>query len=436
MQAVGNQNSALIRNQTQSPPVPMQSQQGAAYGAQAGGQNFRVCGTSEPCSAPPITSWSNRPVGDNYRTAWDNVATRLGTQNPITVRTEIERQLYQAQGLEAYRTTDVNVGANITDNPATAAISTNSSSTAPTSEGPDPVQLGLDLTQMGIDIVGIFEPTPFADATNTLISIGRGASSIANGNWGEAGEHGLNGLLSVVGIIPYLGDTAKLGKIAKWAQTVADAVSAVAHNPALRSALEPGLRAVKDAVDGIPQSALDKLPQSARESIEGMKRQLDEFFGTGANAADDLPSYSGTVRGQSVDLPGVSTVNVNYVKRDRTEYANLRREFDNSVRSDFAKHLADPANVEALRRAGLDDNAIARLQEGKIPQGWQVHHKLPLDDGGTNSFDNLVLIKNDPYHIALTNAQRELVGDLSVGQSRQVDFPIPNGSIYPPTPLP
>ena len=69
-----------------------------------------------------------------------------------------------------------------------------------------------------------------------------------------------------------------------------------------------------------------------------------------------------------------------------------------------------------------------------MPQGWQVHHKLPLDDGGTNSFDNLVLIKNDPHHIALTNAQRTLVGDLAVGQSRQVDFPIPRGFVYPPTP--
>ena len=35
---------------------------------------------------------------------------------------------------------------------------------------------------------------------------------------------------------------------------------------------------------------------------------------------------------------------------------------------------------------------------GLVPDGWQVHHKIPLDQGGTNDVENLVLIKNDPYH--------------------------------------
>ncbi|MGG1688404.1 HNH endonuclease signature motif containing protein [Pseudalkalibacillus sp. NRS-1564] len=30
--------------------------------------------------------------------------------------------------------------------------------------------------------------------------------------------------------------------------------------------------------------------------------------------------------------------------------------------------------------------------------GYQVHHKLPLDDGGNNDLSNLILIKNDPNH--------------------------------------
>ena len=381
---------------------------------------FQQSCTNSP--APPVASWATRPQGDGYRTAWDTVATRLGTQNPIAIRTEIERKLHEAQGLDGYRT---------------APAATTPASTTPAArtgeEGPDPVKLGLDLSQMALDIVGIFEPTPFADGSNTLISIGRGIGSLLSGD-GEAGGHFLNGGLSALGIIPYLGDAAKLGKIGKWAQTVTDGISAIAANPAARAAIEPGLKAIKDALDKIPQDALNKLPQNARESIEGMKRQLDEFLG-GARGVD-TPSYTGKVRGKEVELPGVSTVNVNYVKRDRTEYTSLRREFDSHVRADFARHLADPARVADLRKAGLDDAAIARLADGKIPQGWQVHHKLPLDDGGTNSFDNLVLIKNDPYHIALTNAQRELVGDLEVGGSRVVDFPVPDGSVYPPTPLP
>ena len=300
--------------------------------------------------------------------------------------------------------------------------------------GPDPVQLGLDLTQLALDITGIIEPTPISDGSNTIISAGRAIGSLFSGDWGDAGGHALNGVLSAAGIIPYLGDAAKAGKVGKWAQTVSDSIAGVVANPALRSALEPALRQVKNAADAIPQGAIDALPASARDAINRMKSQLDEFFGAGTRQADE-GVYQGTVRGQSVELRGVDAVPVNYVKRDRVEYAALRRDFDSTVRGDFLRDLAgDPAKVDALRRAGLDQTAIDRIASGRVPQGWQVHHKLPLDDGGTNSFDNLVLIKNDPHHIALTNAQRTLVGDLNVGQSRQVDFPIPRGFVYPPTP--
>lgn len=129
--------------------------------------------------------------------------------------------------------------------------------------------LALDLTQIGLDIVGIFEPTPFADGSNAVISIFRG-------NWGDAG-------LSALGIIPYVGDAAKLGKLGKWAKTVANAVELAASSPQIAKRLEPGLKAIKEAVDSIPQGALDKLPASAREAIASMKTKLDDFFRRGAD---------------------------------------------------------------------------------------------------------------------------------------------------------
>lgn len=164
-----------------------------------------------------------------------------------------------------------------------------------TSQGPDPVQLGLDLTQMGLDIVGIFEPTPFADGSNALISVGRSIGSAFSGEWGDAGGHLLNAGLSTAGILPGLGDLAKAGKIGKWAQTVADSVSAIAHNPALRETLEPGLRTIADAVDKIPQSALDALPADAKASLESMKRQLDEFFSPSAPPASVVDDAAAAV---------------------------------------------------------------------------------------------------------------------------------------------
>ena len=153
---------------------------------------------------------------------------------------------------------------------------------------PDGTQLALDLGQMALDITGIVDPTPISDGSNAVVSLGRAIGSAFSGDWSDAGGHALNAGISAVGIVPALGDLAKAGKIGKWAQTVSDAVSAIAHNPALRETLEPGLRTIRDAVGQIPESALNALPSGARESIEGMRGQLDELFEGGARASDEV----------------------------------------------------------------------------------------------------------------------------------------------------
>ncbi len=154
--------------------------------------------------------------------------------------------------------------------------------------GIDP-ELVADLVQMTLDLTGIVEPTPFSDGTNAIISVGRAIGDAFSGDgWGALGHLG-NGVVSGVSILPYLGDAAKVAKIGKWAQTVSDAVSAIARNPAMRTTLEPALREIADLVNRIPQGMIDSLPQGARESLERMKGELDEFFGAGARATDARP---------------------------------------------------------------------------------------------------------------------------------------------------
>ncbi|SOB78744.1 DNA/RNA non-specific endonuclease [Sphingomonas guangdongensis] len=155
--------------------------------------------------------------------------------------------------------------------------------------GPDLGTLALDLTQIGLDVVGIFEPTPFADGSNAVISLGRGVyDGITQRSWGAFGSRALDAGISGLGVFSYVGDTAKLARLPKLAGTVADAVRLAASNPAAREALEPGLRAIKDAVDKIPTGAIEQLPTAARESIQTMKTQLDELFGAGARGADEV----------------------------------------------------------------------------------------------------------------------------------------------------
>ncbi len=63
-----------------------------------------------------------------------------------------------------------------------------------------------------------------------------------------------------------------------------------------------------------------------------------------------------------------------------------------------------------------------------------MRHDLTLNDGGTNAADDLLLIENEPAHKVITTAQQRLTGDLRPGQTRVVDFPVPDGFVYPPRP--
>ena len=126
-------------------------------------------------------------------------------------------------------------------------------------------EVALDVTQITLDVVGIFEPTPFADGANTLISLGRGDL--------------LGAGLSALGMVPYLGDAAKLGKLGHWAKSVSNAIELAKTDSTLAKTLRPGLEKLNDALQAIPAAALDKLPASAKQTLQRMQRSLDEALG-------------------------------------------------------------------------------------------------------------------------------------------------------------
>jgi hypothetical protein len=172
--------------------------------------------------------------------------------------------------------------------------------------------------------------------------------------------------------------------------------------------------------------AKGKVPKQQRaEAPEGDSLSIE-------NTTGESEDFVGTLRGEPVRLKGVKTQKVNYTKRSPEETAELRKQFNNAERKNFLSSIGnDPAKIEQLKLSGLNEKQIAMVKNGGVPPGWQVHHKLPLDDGGTNALDNMILIKNDPYHMAVTNAQKELTKGLGVGQARVIEFPVPDGFIYP-----
>ncbi len=169
---------------------------------------------------------------------------------------------------------------------------------------------------------------------------------------------------------------------------------------------------------------------------------------------DGNGDFRGKLRGDDVTLTGVKTRPLTYIKRAAADREALRKEFESTRRyargtnknmnprpvaenrSNFLKGLAnDPTKEAALKAAGIDNHGIALMKQGNVPDPrvWEVHHKLPLDDGGTNAPDNLVLTRIDPYHRVITNEQKTLTGSLTHGKTSQVQgWPVPDGFVYPP----
>ena len=165
----------------------------------------------------------------------------------------------------------------------------------------------------------------------------------------------------------------------------------------------------------------ESMDKSRVRSVEQV--ECETFLGEG-----NL-DFTGKLRGENVTLKDVKTKEVTYVKRSLEERKALRTAFDSTERKNFLIRLSE--NEQLLKDAGLTEIDILDMKDGLVPEGWQVHHKLPLDDSGDNSFQNLVLIKNEPYHKVITNYQNSIVRGLKEGEIKKIEFPIPGGNIYP-----
>ena len=143
----------------------------------------------------------------------------------------------------------------------------NAADNAGTAAKVDGADLALDITQMGLDIAGIFDPTPISDGASGLISLFRGDF--------------LGAGISAISMVPYLGDAAKLGKLGRYAETLAKAVDAAKSSPELAKAIGPAMEKLREAIGAVP---LDKLPDSLRNAIEPLKTKLDDFARVGVNS--------------------------------------------------------------------------------------------------------------------------------------------------------
>lgn len=187
-------------------------------------------------------------------------------------------------------------------------------------------------------------------------------------------------------------------------------------------------------IEGFRKTA-EQLGEEALEGYNGV--MTDTNIGLGIAAAsillvknpamtEELTGFLGKTKNSKVFLQDVKIKEINYLRRPRNEYLLLRKEFDNSIRKKFMKSLSVEPGIDNY----FNTSQIELMAHGGVPDYWQVHHKLPLDDGGDNSFENLILIQTTPYHNALTGVQKSVTKDLMPGQSIDTLWPMPNGRFF------
>lgn len=136
-------------------------------------------------------------------------------------------------------------------------------------------------------------------------------------------------------------------------------------------------------------------------------------------------------------LHGFTIERVDYCRKaDRTEYTRQReREFP-AVRKAWLMRIA-VADAAELEGAGILRREIdAMAATGKVPEGYQVHHRLPLDDGGNNADTNLILMRDDVEHRAVHgyyNPGEQRIDQLKYGEQGEVALPMPPADtiVYP-----
>lgn len=138
-------------------------------------------------------------------------------------------------------------------------------------------ELMLDAFQLMLDLIGIFEPTPFADLSNTAISLSRE-------NWFDAG-------MSVLGVIPYVGDLGKIAKLERYIKSIESAVDLAKHSSKFEARFRPLARNLRNMLDKL--ASVD-LPSEWKAPLLSIRKKLDTLLGSpgmwkGVRAGQKLP---------------------------------------------------------------------------------------------------------------------------------------------------
>lgn len=128
------------------------------------------------------------------------------------------------------------------------------------------------------------------------------------------------------------------------------------------------------------------------------------------------------------EINGFKLKEVQWTVPDKKERKRKRHQFD-SVREEFLKYVGQNMEKE-LRDMGMTDKQIEQVQKGSAPNGYNVHHKLPIHGGGKNEFSNLILMPIKPHDELHHKVMDPQVAQMQGGDSKKVIIPWTDDMVY------
>ena len=129
-------------------------------------------------------------------------------------------------------------------------------------------------------------------------------------------------------------------------------------------------------------------------------------------------------------INGFKLIDVEYSVPDKATRKRRRKGF-NSVREKFLAHIAKNCQKE-LRAIGITDKQIEQMKKGSVPNGYNVHHKLPIHGGGLNEFSNLILMPIPPHDELHHKVLDPQVSQIQAGETKKVKLPWSDNMVYVP----
>lgn len=113
-------------------------------------------------------------------------------------------------------------------------------------------------------------------------------------------------------------------------------------------------------------------------------------------------------------------MSIRFILQDPEITKKLRKEFScKDMNHKFVKWLFRKGYLEIYQ----DIINLERAKRGQIPQGFDVHHIIPLSGGGTNHVWNFCLIERSLHKFINKKCFDPAVRDLKIGEYVDIDLP-------------